>query len=138
MQAVLKQNGLKVTEQRCRLLEFLHHETEEHLTVEQIYQGLHSQGEPIGLNAVYRMLASFEQVGLVARRQFESDKAVYELANKPRHDHFVCISCGKLTEFNDALIDLRLGLVAERNGMSVDHHNLSIYGHCTDCRNKEK
>lgn len=137
MQVVLKQSGLKVTNQRCKLLEFLTQDEDQHFNVEQIYQGLNAQGETIGINAIYRMLAHFEQAGIVERRLFDSDKAVYELSTKPRHDHFVCVNCGKLIEFNDALIDLRLGLVAERYGMSIDHHSLSIYGHCTDCRVKD-
>lgn len=134
MHAVLKQSGLKVTSQRCKLLEFLKEDEERHFTVEQIYQGLNDQGEVIGINAVYRILAHFEQAGLVVRRLFESEKPVYELSAKPRHDHFVCVNCGKVIEFNDALIELRLGLVAEQNGVSIDHHSLSLYGHCANCR----
>lgn len=136
MQAVLKDSGLKVTTQRCKLLEFLIQVDEQHLTVENIYQGLNAQGKSIGLNTVYRIMAHFEQAGLVVRRQFESENAVYELSGKPRHDHLICLTCGKLIEFADPLIDLRLWLAAERYGMSVDHHSLNIYGHCFDCKKK--
>ncbi|AZG33692.1 MULTISPECIES: transcriptional repressor [Shewanella] len=134
MQAVLKDSGLKITTQRCKLLEFLTQVDEQHLTVENIYQGLNAQGETIGLNTVYRIMAHFEQAGIVVRRLFESENAVYELNNKPRHDHLICLTCGKLTEFTDPLIELRLGLAAEHHGMIIHHHSLNMYGHCFDCQ----
>ncbi|WP_350432533.1 transcriptional repressor [Shewanella sp. H8] len=134
MQAVLKNSGLKITIQRCKLLEYLTQVDEQHLTVENIYQGLNAQGETIGLNTVYRIMAHFEQAGLVVRRLFESESAIYELNNKPRHDHLICLTCGKLIEFIDPLIDLRLGLAAEHHGMSIHHHSLNMYGHCFECQ----
>jgi Fur family ferric uptake transcriptional regulator len=136
MQAVLKDSGLKVTTQRCKLLKFLTQVDKQHLTIENIYQGLNAQGETMGLNTVYRIMAHFEQAGLVVRRLFESENAVYELSGKPRHEHLICLTCGKLIEFADPLIDLRLWLAAERHGMSIDHHSLNIYGHCFDCKQK--
>lgn len=136
MQAVLKDSGLKVTTQRCKLLKFLTQVDKQHLTIENIYQGLNAQGETMGLNTVYRIMAHFEQAGLVVRRFFESENAMYELNGKPRHEHLICLTCGKLVEFADPLIDLRLWLAAERHGMSIDHHSLNIYGHCFDCKRK--
>ncbi|MCS6151429.1 transcriptional repressor [Shewanella baltica] len=136
MQAVLKDSGLKVTTQRCKLLKFLTQVDKQHLTIENIYQGLNAQGETMGLNTVYRIMAHFEQAGLVVRRLFESENAMYELNGKPRHEHLICLTCGKLVEFADPLINLRLWLAAERHGMSIDHHSLNIYGHCFDCKQK--
>lgn len=136
MQAVLKNSGLKITIQRCKLLEYLTQVDEQHLTVENIYQGLNAQGETIGLNTVYRIMAHFEQAGLVVRRLFESESTIYELNNKPRHDHLICLTCGKLIEFIDPLIDLRLGLAAEHHGMNIHHHSLNMYGHCFECQQK--
>ena len=136
MQSVLKDSGLKITAQRCKLLEFLTQVDEQHLTVENIYQGLNAQGETIGLNTVYRIMAHFEQAGLVVRRVFESESAIYELNNKPRHDHLICLNCGKLIEFIDPLIDLRLGLAAEHHGMNIHHHSLNMYGYCFECQKK--
>lgn len=134
MQAVLKKSGLKVTNQRCKLLKYLTQVDEQHLTIERIFLGLNAQGENIGLNTVYRVMGHFEQAGLVVRNQFESEKAVYELCGKPRHEHLICLICGKLIEFTDPLIELRVWLAAERHGMNIDHHSLTIYGHCFDCK----
>jgi len=61
MQAVLKDSGLKVTTQRCKLLKFLTQVDKQHLTIENIYQGLNAQGETMGLDTVYRIMAHFEQ-----------------------------------------------------------------------------
>jgi Fur family ferric uptake transcriptional regulator len=134
MQAVLKESGLKITTQKCKLLEFLTQTDEQHLTVENIYQGLNAQGETISLHTVYQIMAHFEQAGLVVGRLFESKNTVYELSNKPRHDHLICLICGKLIDFIDPLIELRLGLAAEHHGMSIHHHSLNMYGHSFACQ----
>ncbi|PKI04118.1 transcriptional repressor [Shewanella sp. 11B5] len=134
MQAVLKDSGLKITAQGCKLLEFLTKVDEQHLTIENIYLGLNAQGETIGLHTVHRIMANFEQAGLVVGRLFESKNTVYELSNKPRHDHLICLTCGKLIDFIDPLIELRLGLAAEHHGMSIHHHSLNMYGHCFACQ----
>ncbi|NCO71690.1 MULTISPECIES: transcriptional repressor [Shewanella] len=134
MQAVLKDSGLKITTQRCKLLEFLTQVDEQHFTVENIYQGLNARGEAIGLNSVYRIMTHFERAGLIVRRLFESESVVYELNNKPRHDHLLCLTCGKLIDFIDPLIELRLGLAAEHHGMSIHHHSLNMYGYCFNCQ----
>ena len=134
MQAVLKDSGLKVTSQRCKLLEFINQVDEQHLTVENIYQGINAQGESIGLTSVYRMMSDFEQAGLVTRRLLESEKTIYELSNKPRHDHLICLTCGKVIDFFDPLIELRLSLAAEHHGMSIHHHSLNMYGQCFECQ----
>ncbi|AZG72081.1 transcriptional repressor [Shewanella livingstonensis] len=133
MQTLLKDSGLKITMQRCKLLEFLTQVNQQHLTIENIYLGLNAQGETIGLNSVYRIMAHFEQAGIVSRRVFESESAFYELNNKPHHDHLLCLTCGKLIDFIDPLINLRLGLAAEHHGMSIHHHSLNMYGYCFDC-----
>lgn len=134
MQTVLKDSGLKVTSQRCKLLEFINQVDEQHLTVESIFQGINAQGESIGLTSVYRMMSDFEQAGLVTRRLLESEKTVYELSNKPRHDHLICLTCGKVIDFVDPLIELRLSLAAEHHGMSIHNHSLNMYGQCFECQ----
>jgi Fur family ferric uptake transcriptional regulator len=83
------------------------------------------------LATVYRVLAQFEQAGLLNRSNFESGKAVYELNEGQHHDHLVCLDCGKVEEFYDAEIENRQHDVALAKGFKIADHSLSIYAHCT-------
>ena len=65
-----------------------------HLTAEDVYRQLLSEGLDIGLATVYRVLTQFEQAGLLTRHHFESGKSVFELNEGRHHDHLVCFSAG--------------------------------------------
>ena len=62
-----------------------------HLTAEDVYKILLTEGLDIGLATVYRVLTQFEQAGLLVRHHFESGKAVFELNEGKHHDHLVCM-----------------------------------------------
>ncbi|PCJ84340.1 MAG: ferric iron uptake transcriptional regulator [Thiotrichaceae bacterium] len=130
----LKKAGLKITLPRMKILEFLESSKIRHQSAEEIYRSLLNDGEEIGLATVYRVLTQFETAGLVERHHFESGQAVFELSEKGHHDHIVCVSCGKVEEFYDELIENRQREVADEKGYHVTDHSLTLYGKCPDCR----
>ena len=75
------------------------------MTAEDVYKALLAEGADIGLATVYRVLMQFEQAGLLARSNFESGKAVFELNEGQHHDHLVCLTCGRVEEFFDPEIE---------------------------------
>ncbi len=130
----LKKAGLKVTLPRMKILELLEASTIRHRSAEDIYRALLDDGEEIGLATVYRVLTQFEAAGLVERHHFESGQAVFELSEKGHHDHIVCVSCGKVEEFYDEMIENRQREVASSKGYEVTDHSLTLYGKCPDCQ----
>ena len=130
----LKKAGLKVTLPRMKILEFLEATEKRHHSAESIYKTLLNDGEEIGLATVYRVLTQFEAAGLVERHHFESGQAVFELNEKGHHDHIVCVSCGKVEEFYDEMIETRQKEVAADKGYEVTDHSLTLYGKCPDCQ----
>ena len=132
----LKKAGLKVTLPRMKILEFLEKTSVRHQSAEVIYRALLDDGEEIGLATVYRVLTQFEAAGLVERHHFESGQAVFELSEKGHHDHIVCVSCGKVEEFYDEMIEARQREVAADKGYEVTDHSLTLYGKCPDCQDK--
>jgi Fur family ferric uptake transcriptional regulator len=101
------------------------------MTAEDVFRVLLEDRSDIGLATVYRVLAQFEQAGLLNRSNFESGKAVYELNEGQHHDHLVCLDCGKVEEFYDAEIEKRQHAVAKAKGFAIADHSLSIYANCT-------
>ncbi len=132
----LKKAGLKITLPRMKILEFLEASNTRHQSAEDIYRALRDDGEDIGLATVYRVLTQFETAGLVDRHHFESGQAVFELNEKGHHDHIVCVSCGKVEEFYDEMIESRQREVASDKGYEVTDHSLTLYGKCPNCQNK--
>ncbi len=133
----LKKAGLKVTLPRMKILEFLEASSVRHQSAEDIYRALLEDGEEIGLATVYRVLTQFEAAGLVDRHHFESGQAVFELNEQGHHDHIVCVSCGKVEEFYDEMIENRQKEVAADKGYEVTDHSLTLYGKCPACRDKK-
>jgi len=130
----LKKAGLKITLPRMKILDFLESSNVRHQSAEDIYRSLLDDGEEIGLATVYRVLTQFEAAGLVERHHFESGQAVFELSEKGHHDHIVCVSCGKVEEFFDEVIEDRQRVVASEKGYDVTDHSLTLYGKCPDCK----
>jgi Fur family ferric uptake transcriptional regulator len=127
----LKNNGLKATLPRLKVLEVFQSGAQRHMTAEDVFRQLLLDNTDVGLATVYRVLMQFEQAGILSRNHFESGKAVYELNEGQHHDHMVCLDCGRVEEFYDAEIESRQQAVAEAKGFVIADHALSLYAHCT-------
>jgi Fur family ferric uptake transcriptional regulator len=127
----LKSAGLKATLPRLKIINLFESSKVRHLTAEDVYKLLLSEGLDIGLATVYRVLTQFEQAGLLVRHHFESGKAVFELNQGTHHDHLVCIQCGRVEEFYDAEIEKRQVKVARDRGFEIHEHALYLYADCT-------
>ena len=136
--ADLKKAGLKATLPRLKIIGIFESSEERHLSAEDVYKVLLSEGEEVGLATVYRVLTQFEQAGLLLRHNFEGGRAGYELNEGQHHDHMVCIECGKVFEFTDAEIEARQRKVSEKAGFIIEDHALSLYGTCTGFRKNGK
>jgi len=133
----LKKAGLKVTLPRMKILELMESSNVRHQSAEDIYRALLELDEEVGLATVYRVLTQFESAGLVTRHHFEGGQAVFELNREGHHDHLVCVSCGKVEEFTDEIIESQQKKIAENKGYSITDHSLTLYGKCPTCQKKQ-
>jgi Fur family transcriptional regulator, ferric uptake regulator len=134
----LKSSGLKATLPRIKILEVFQNTRLRHMTAEDVYKVLLTDGSDVGLATVYRVLMQFEQAGILSRNHFETGKSVFELNEGQHHDHLVCMNCGRVEEFFDAEIEKRQKAVAHARGFELQEHALSLYGACTkkNCEHK--
>ena len=130
----LKDNGLKVTGPRLKILELFEEHSTGHLTAEDVFRLLIDEGFDIGLATVYRVLTQFEQADILVRHHFETGKAVYELNQGNHHDHIVCIRCGQVTEFFDPELEKLQEKIAKANGYNIIDHAMYLYGVCQNCK----
>lgn len=127
----LKTRGLKATAPRLRILKLFETSKVRHMSAEDVYRMLMSEGIDVGLATVYRVLTQFEQAGILQRHHFESGKAVFELNEGHHHDHLVCMHCGRVEEFHDPEIEKRQNKVAKERGFTIREHSLYLYVECT-------
>ena len=134
----LKSSGLKATLPRIKILEVFQQAALRHMTAEDVYKVLLTEGADIGLATVYRVLMQFEQAGILSRHHFEAGKAVFELNEGKHHDHLVCVNCGRVEEFYDPEIERRQQQIAQERGYKLQDHALALYVICerADCAGK--
>ncbi len=132
----LEEHSLKQTKQREAILEvFLH--ARGHVTSEEIYAAVRDQYPNIGYTTVYRTMKLLCEAGLAHERHFDDGITRYEIEHE-HHDHLVCVKCGKIIEFECAMIEATQEKIADRYGFRVLRHRHELYGHCPDCRDDRR
>jgi Fur family ferric uptake transcriptional regulator len=140
----LKNIGLKATLPRLKILDLFQKLAKEegvrHITAEDVYRLLLTDGMDVGLATVYRVLTQFEQAGLLQRHHFESGKATFELNEGHHHDHLVCLQCGRVEEFFDPEIEKRQHDIVKQLGFELREHALYLYAECVKphCEHRPK
>ena len=134
---LLKKNNLKFTIQREVILETLYN-ADEHLTPESLHNLIQKKFPDLktGIATVYRTLSLLEDSEMVTSLSFGAQGKKYELGAKHHHDHFICTSCGSITEFVDEQIEERQHKIAQELGFEMKDHSMQIYGICKNCQKK--
>ena len=127
----LEEHNLKRTKQREAILAaFL--EATGHITSEEIHSRVRADNPNIGYTTVYRTMKLLCDAGLASERRFDDGVTRYEIEQE-HHDHLVCLRCGKIIEFECAMIEKSQLEIAERYQFRVLRHRHELYGHCDDC-----
>lgn len=134
----LKQAGLKITQQRLKILRIFEESEQRHLSADDVYRIVQQNEEDVGIATVYRVLAQFESAGILQRLNLGREQAVYELDSDDHHDHMICIKCHKVEEFVDHVIEARQTKAVEELGGKLVEHSSVLYIVCKECLRKEK
>ena len=93
---MLREKGLKVTNQRILVLEVLADHRDKHLTAEDIYELVREDYPEIGLATIYRTLQLLLEMQLVDRISLDDGCARYEIGEffdgeeRHHHHHLIC------------------------------------------------
>ena len=128
----LEEHNLKHTKQREAILgAFL--EASGHVTSEDIYRQVRRDHPSVGHTTVYRTMKLLCEAGLASERHFDDGVTRYEVEQE-HHDHLVCVKCGKVIEFECAMIEETQLEIADRYHFQVLRHRHELYGHCQSCQ----
>jgi Fe2+ or Zn2+ uptake regulation protein len=127
---LLREKGLRVTEQRKAILEVLA-AAESPMSAEETYAQL--PNETCDLVTAYRCLEQFEKIDAVQRGVRENGTMVYCLGHgHDHHHHLTCRSCGRAER-----IDLCMGKEWEETAKSFGFveisHVMEVFGVCPSC-----
>jgi Fur family transcriptional regulator, ferric uptake regulator len=139
LQAYMLKKGLRSTAQR-RLIVDTFFEGAPHMTIEDLLTEVRTRDKGIGYATVYRTLKLLAESGVASERRFGDGLSRYELADeaKSHHDHLICVSCGKIVEFEEPRIESLQEEIARRYGFHITSHKHEMYGTCADCQKKAK
>ena len=141
---MLKEKGLKVTNQRLLVLEVLADHRDKHMTAEDIYELVKEDCPEIGLATIYRTVQLLLEMQLVDRINLDDGCVRYEIGHllgdgaKHNHHHLICRGCGRVVPFDGDLLDDLERHIEESIGFHVLDHELKFYGLCRDYMKKAK
>lgn len=127
----LKSTGVRMTPQRHAILTYLV-ESKSHPTADEIYRALEDQFPSMSVATVYNNLKVFVETGLVREMTYGDASSRYD-ADMHEHYHAICVSCGKIADFeHDPVLSVEEAAV-RATGYQIQGHRLEVYGVCPDC-----
>ncbi len=132
---IIRELGLKVTQQRLQILEVVR-SGPSHFTAQEVYEMISETNPEIGFATVYRFLKKLSEHNFVTEVRMGGMPARYEWAAKDHHDHLTCTRCGKIVEFENEKIEDLQEKIALRHNFKLTHHILELYGVCGECQKR--
>jgi len=126
----LRDKGLRVTQQRVAVLEYLCG-TPSHPTAEEVGAAVNRLQPTTSRASVYNVLNSLKKSGLIEELVFDDAVARYD-ANLGPHHHFLCTACGSV---HDVPCDVLPPLPKKRlpTGHTVESVDVTLRGLCPAC-----
>ena len=129
----LEKKDLKLTSQRKTILREAM-EASGHFSAEKLLVYCKKEDPTISKATVYRTLVLLKESKILEEQDFGDGKKLYERAQgRKHHDHFVCIKCGKIIEFENEPIERLQDSEAKKHHFKIVYHSLKLFGFCRSC-----
>ena len=129
----LEEKNLKLTSQRRTILREAM-EAKGHFSAEKLLDLSKKKDSTISKATVYRTLVLLKESKLLEEQDFGDGRKLYERALGHRHhDHFICIRCGKIIEFENDDIEHLQDAEAKKINFKILYHSLKLFGFCSSC-----
>lgn len=133
LEALLKEQGFRVTQKRVAVLEFL--STQQHpIGVEVIAKAF----PKLNQTTIYRMLNDFVEKGIIVTHQLGHGHVDYQLVMDGKHHHHaVCKACGHIEKVHVCIEDCDLVkniLKATKNFTNIESQATTFFGTCKSCK----
>jgi len=133
---LLRDHELAVTAQRLAVLRAVAREP--HATSDAIEECVREDIGTVSRQAVYNVLATLTEKGLIRRIQPANSPARYENRVGDNHHHLVCRSCGKTADVDCSTGKAPCLTAAENHGFVIDEAEVIYWGTCPQCLAAQK
>jgi Fe2+ or Zn2+ uptake regulation protein len=123
---------LGLTKQRRAVLQVIH-ESDEHLTANEVFERARQLLPGIAFATVYNSLRYLKNEGLIGEVRFGAECTRYDRTLK-RHDHAICNECGKLVDFELSIPNELIRQAAKRSKFEPGSIEVTLRGLCPKCR----
>jgi Fur family ferric uptake transcriptional regulator len=129
--ALLREHGLRVTAARVAVLSAVGHQP--HAPAEEIATVAREHLGALSTAAVYEVLNTFTEVGLVRRIEPAGSPSRYETRTSDNHHHAVCRSCGVIADVDCAVGHTPCLTASDNHGFTIDEAEVTYWGLCLAC-----
>ena len=126
----LRERGLRVTQQRLAVMEFLL-STPDHPTAEEVGLAVNSRASTASRASIYNVLHSLKRAGLIEELILEDAVVRYD-ANLEGHVHFVCRLCRTVEDIPQDAVPTTPPVLLD-GGRCVESVTVTLKGLCARC-----
>ena len=123
--------SLRVTRPRVSVLRAVHERP--HADTDALIGAARADLGAVSHQAVYDVLRTLTDAGLLRRIQPAGSAARYEARVGDNHHHVVCRSCGAIADVDCAVGEAPCLHPSDRHGFTVDEAEVVYWGRCPDC-----
>jgi Fe2+ or Zn2+ uptake regulation protein len=128
----LRDQGLRATTARRLVLEALD-SAPGPVSVSQVASGLGGRLPASDLGSVYRILETFESLGIARRVHLGGGSALYTLRTSDEPEYLLCEGCGATRAVDARLLDDIRGQIRARFGLTPHFSSYPVAGLCQRC-----
>jgi len=130
----LREVGYRLTPQRILIISIIH-DSEEHITAEEIHNRIAKQYPCVDISTVYRTLQLLKKLHLVSETDLGGG-VQYELSAGSRHHHLVCRQCRESFDLDDEALEPLRASMLDQYGFRADMDHFAIFGLCKQCQSQ--
>jgi Fur family ferric uptake transcriptional regulator len=128
----IKERGLKLTPQRRLILDIIH-ESDTHVTAEEIVSLVQARMPGVNKSTIYRTLELLDDIGCVVKGESHG-RSIYHHAEGGHHHHIECRACGNTVDCSEDLFASVEKALYKKYGFHADFKHTVIKGLCSQCR----
>ncbi len=124
-------SSLGLTKQREVVLQVIR-DAHGHLTANEVFDAAKGLLPTISFATVYNSLRYLKDAGQIAEIQFGNGASRFD-KKLTRHDHALCVKCGKLVDMELELPEDLVKFASELSNFKLESIELTLRGLCPDC-----
>lgn len=106
------------------------------LTLNDLYNRVRHKLPEVAYSTIYRIVKKMKNEQKLISLDFRDRGGRFEWAKRNHHHHFVCNSCGQITDIDDRLLNFRAQRIAQKTGFVIKRHAIELSGTCKTCQTR--